>query len=105
MIVSFDEYNKKEKELKDYKKSICEKINQFIEIDFIKTQIRQPFKGVYDFYFDKQKRGNFVIEYSYGENYRADDLEFTNKEYLRLIDFMKDTEEYKLKINTDKYNL
>lgn len=107
MIVSFDEYKKKKQELYDYEKKIYNLIDQFIEIDPIKNRIRKPFLGVYDFYNDNQRRGGFTIRYSYDDRFinRSDELELTHKEYLRLVDFMKDPEEYKLKMNTDKYNL
>lgn len=104
MIVSFEEYSKKEKELENYKKSICKLIDRFIDID---PEIRKnhsigkPYKGCFDFYVDNLRRGEFVIKYSYG-NYGSDEIALWPSEYKKLKDFMLNPDLY---LDSKKYNL
>lgn len=103
MVVTFEEYNKKEKEAKEYKDKILKLIDDFIKIDeeFSENHIiRTPYKGAIDFYFDNLRGGRFCVTYSV--NWSTDILDFTGKEYKKLLEFMKNPDFYK---NLKKYNL
>jgi hypothetical protein len=103
MIVTFDEYSKKEKETNDYKVKILKVIDDFINTDteFLKNHlIREPYKGSTDFYFDDLRGGGFVVNFR--DNWSTDTVEFTGNEYKRLLEFMKNPELYK---TSKKYNL
>jgi mRNA-degrading endonuclease RelE of RelBE toxin-antitoxin system len=96
MLVTFEEYNKKEKEANDYKDKILKLIDAFIDSDkeFVEDHIiRLPYKGATDFYFDNLRHGGFVV--TYAVNWSTDTIEFTHKEYLRLLKFMENPDLYK----------
>jgi len=110
MIVSFQGYNKKKKELGDYKKSVCQVIDDFILNDenFMKDHHNSPvrdYKHSFDFYEDQKDM--FVVQYQYSEEhnpafYRQHEVRLSYEECERLKEFMKDPG---LHINTNKYNL
>lgn len=107
MIISFDKFEKKQKELKNYKKSILKLIDEFItnsDEDFQKKHniIGRPYIGSFD--FSIHPKWGFNIKYNYGDHYifRTDDIYLDGLEYKKLQEFMKDPELYK---NTKKYNI
>ena len=108
MEVSFQGYNKKKKELVDYKKSVCKVIDQFIKNDeqFIKDHYNSPirdFSNSFDFY--KNIDNIFIVRFNYGgtrDYLKPYEVSFTPEEYNRLISFMKDPN---LHININKFNL
>jgi len=112
MVISFDDFNKKHEELKQYKNLILNKINDYIKFnislnsDFIKKHLLDlPNVRAYDFY---AQRGDYslIVQYNYGANYlRHDELYFTRNDYNDLLDFMNDPEQYKIKKEAKKYNL
>lgn len=110
MIVSFSEFNKKEKELKEYKKSICKLIDQYINLNYNlnnKTKFFSERSGkTYDFYDEELRNLGFAIEFHYGNFYNlSDTIYLKNNEYNDLIKFMEDPEQYKLEFKSKKYNL
>lgn len=105
MIISFDKFEEKQKELESYKKSILKLIDEFITTDEDVKKIRsisKPYIGAFDFFV--HPKWGFTIEYNYGSNYdiNTDNINLTDVEYKRLREFMKDPELYK---NTKKYNI
>jgi hypothetical protein len=110
MIVSFQGYNKKKKELDNYKKSIYQVIDNFILNDenFMKDHHYTPirdYKHSFDFY--KDQKDIFVVQYQYSKEnnptfIRQHEVRLKPEEYERLKEFMKDPD---LHININKYNL
>ena len=114
MIVSFDGFKKKEEEIKEYKKSICKVIDDFILNDKDFRDVHASYQlehyiNSYDFYF---LNDIFVVRHIYetpiGNRWpnlnrnSSDNIEFLPNEYEDLKKFMKDPDFYK---NTKKYNL
>ena len=107
MIVTFDGFNEKQKEVENYKKSILKLIDEFVttDEDFKKNHINMgsPYKWAIDFYMDNQRRGDFVVDYRWGEPFgRTDQIYFSGLEHQRLKDFMKDPELYR---SNKKFNI
>ena len=108
MIINFEEYNKREKEFKDYKKQIILIIDDFIlNTDFIKnhnSKIGDPrlssYRNAENFF--KSSRRTLVVDYSNKNSAFGGRIEFTKEEEKRLKDFMKNPELYK---DSQKYNL
>lgn len=105
MIVSFEEYKKKEKELSEYKNTILKLIDEFIQSDdeFRKNYYNRigDYRYATDFYEDKLRdRGHRIYYISRFGN--TDDFVLTHKEYQRLLKFMEDPDLYR---NAKKYNL
>lgn len=105
MIISFDKFEEKQKELESYKKSILKLIDEFITTDAEFNNSRSVdsrYRGSSDFFIDP--KWGFTVVYSYGDNYvyRTDHLNFNGLEYKRLQEFMKNPELYK---NMKKYNI
>jgi len=95
MIVNFEEYNKKEKELEEYKKSLCKLIDDYILYN--KLIDNEAYKGCFDYFFDQH--GKFTIHYKEMFYYSQ---QFVIDSYMDLKKFVEDPELYK---NTKKYNL
>jgi hypothetical protein len=111
MIVSFEEYNKKRRDIADYKKSILEMIDEFVKIhEGIKEKIKirtggGKYDSAFDFYNSQKGENNFIVHFSYLSSYGStiqNELRFTYKEYQDLLDFMRDPEIYR---SAKKYNL
>jgi hypothetical protein len=111
MIVTFDGFKEKQKEVDEYKKSILKLIDEFITTDeyFKKnhttmgvSQLLSPYKYSTDFFIDNQRRGDFVVDYCWGTFSKTDQIHFSGLEYKRLQDFMKEPELYR---NNRKYNI
>jgi hypothetical protein len=111
MIVSFDEYNKKRRDIADYKNKILEMIDEFVKINqSIKKKIELrthggKYKNAFDFYHSQKNTHNFVIQFSYLSTYGSsiqNELTFNYQEYQDLLKFMEDPELYRA---ANKYNL
>lgn len=63
MVVSFEEYNKMEKEVSNYKKNLCEIIDEFVNFDseFRKNHKIKGYQHCFDFYKDSLRDEIFVI--------------------------------------------
>ena len=121
MIVSFDGFKKKEEELKEYKNSILKLIDQFIEYEMtvggdfsnhayyngLPSTITKYYKAT-DFYKDGLRDRQFVLNFLFRNNYDSfshDEIQLNKKEYLDLLEFMKDPETYDINKKTKNYNL
>lgn len=106
MIVTFDGFKEKQKEVEDYRKSILKLIDDFINTDkdIIKNHIiREPYKGSTDFFVNDQRGGRLQITYRWGEPFsKTDDIYLDGLESRKLQEFMKDPELYK---NQNKFNI
>lgn len=108
MIVSFEEYENKKKEVNEYKSRILKLVNKFIlsNEEFLKNHKLsisgngRIYSSSVDFYIDSQRSGNFVVKYYNTLNgMGTDEVYFSHKEYLELIDFLKYED------SANKYNL
>lgn len=106
MIVTFDGFKEKQKEVEEYKKSILKLIDEFVttDEDFKRNHtMGKPYKYAIDFYIDYQRRGDFVVNYRWGEPFgRTDQIYFSDLEHQRLKEFMKEPELYR---NKNKFNI
>jgi len=104
MEVSFQGYNKKKKELNDYKNSVCKVIDQFVMNDenFKKNHNNTPVRDYNKSFNFYNLREYFVVQFTYSKYFRQYKIEFEPAEFRRLLDFMKDPN---LHINTNKFNL
>jgi len=105
MVVTFDEYNKKELELEKYKNMILKLIDEFIILhkdEFSGNQCIEFFNNSFDYGIDHQHGGSFDVQFFYGTWNRQYDLHFTREQYKNLLEFMKNPEMYK---SVHKYNL
>lgn len=109
MIVSFEEYEQKKKDVNEYHKKMRKVIDQFIlsNDNFrLKHKIgsgRYGYYGCVDFYKDSQRRNDFVVKYyNTSGGMGTDDVYFSHKEYLELLDFFKNID---IHIDSNKYNL
>ena len=107
MIVTFDGFKEKKKEVEEYKKSICKLIDEFIttDVEFKKNhKINGTYEYSYDFYDDNLRGGFFTVDYSsdIGVLSSSDQFVFSGLEYRRLKEFMKDPELYR---NKNKFNI
>lgn len=114
MITIFDKFNKKQIELNKSKNLILNKIDKFIKFniefndDFIKKHVIKEFNKSFDFIHSNSQNGDWVliIKYTHGKyGFKSDELYFTRNEYNDLLDFIKNPEQYKLKKESEKYNL
>jgi len=109
MIVSFEEYEQKRKDVNIYHKKMCKVIDKFISSNdnFMKKHnIYAKGYGYYgctDFYIDSQKRNDFIVKYyCTSGGMGTDEIYFSHKEYLELLDYMKNIELYD---DAKKFNL
>jgi hypothetical protein len=110
MITQFDTYIEREKELGNFKKSILNLIDDFVNInpEFCKNhQIPENYNKATDFYFSDPDE--LVIKYVSGDGTNIDRLRRTHillmrdkDEYNDLLKFMEEPELYK---NMKNYNL
>lgn len=105
MIITFQGYKDKLEEAEKYKREILKLIDQFVEIEDVELLYKSKPGDIfncYDFYIDSQRRGDFVIQYYFGQTPASRELHLTHDQYLKLQEFMKDPDLYK---NSKKYNL
>lgn len=109
MIVSFEEYEQKKKDVDEYNKKMRKTIDQFIlsNKNFIENHKikfdRYGYYGCVDFYRDSQRQNDFVVKYyDTSGGMGTDEVHFSHKEYLELLDFFKNLDAH---IDSKKYNL
>ena len=112
MIVNFEEYKNKQKELDEYKDSILKLIDEYVEFnnDFKERHNILNYIRATDFYFSQKDDRRFKIQFLFGNDpdltagllqYNSE-VSIMHSEYKDLQQFMEDPELYKA---TKKYNV
>lgn len=106
-VYTFTEYNKKEKDLKDYRDKMMKVITDYVkfDVDFQKNHKINllTFKNVFDLY--KNQSGYYIMRYNNKMKYSSTDIEIFYGEYRDIEDYMRNPELYKISKISKKFNL